>query len=745
MGLAWRARLLWQAVAVVATAGLLVVLRQLQPMAWLLDDKRNQYLPVAMDIGRRLRDGEFPNIDPDLGSGGNYAIDLQYGIYEPTHLLVAVGLSHLNDLALAAFLWSLLYQVVFAWGTTCLALRLKVSGPWAATAGAAAATSGYVFYWLMPNWMPGLVSIAWLPWLWWAWVGRVSPLRCLALGIFSYLVIAGGWPATWLMFAALGLGVLAEAVVTRGQTQWRELLVPLLARSVSVLGGAIAAALTVLPLLGAASSTVRNDKIANTNFLVANLADVFGFASPGLHGDLQTFGHQTTLMIPVFFTAWFAVAVLWLLDWQRGLLRSPGVIAGLVGCGLMLALTQAPSTLGPLRDPIRSLAGAQFFFVVTVVALVGAGRLVVTRTRLAAVGLSLAATAWLTWARDPQDTEAVLAVLAVAVAVGCLCLGVARAGHSVGGWVALGGTLVLAWLSFQVTGLSETDQQHASTLPPGPISFSASDRPVLASYRQASIPAMEQWFDDGVGSGFARLSEQTRYAPGYSSVRQKGFSDTFCAVSSHGDTCDRSLQQLFATEPRTGSRWIDLLGYRSVVVTGHERKAAWRKLAAGEWRSAQQGDKWIKFARVHPLDYPGRVTATIGSADVAPVRILNDTQSYDVSTTDGATLVFRDLFWPGYTATLDGEPIAVTKLQGTLVTVALPAGSQGRLVVAYGPVGPTAIAGLSGAGTALVALGMLTAWWWRRRVDADESASGSVDAEHEKDEPDQREPLQHPV
>ncbi|MEJ7706652.1 MAG: hypothetical protein WKF82_04795 [Nocardioidaceae bacterium] len=216
-------------------------------------------------------------------------------------------------------------------GTTCLALRLNASGVWAAAAGVAVATSGYVFYWLMPNWIPGLISIAWLPWLWWAWAGKLSGWRCLGIGLFSYLVIAGGWPATWLMFGALMVGLLCEALVMRQRSDVRAWLAPLAIRAVSAAGGLIAATVTVLPLLRASDYTTRNDKIENSNFLVGNLADMLAFASPALHGDLRTFGGQPMVMIPIYFVAWFALPVLWMITWRRSFAMQPGIVAGAVG------------------------------------------------------------------------------------------------------------------------------------------------------------------------------------------------------------------------------------------------------------------------------------------------------------------------------------------------------------------------------------------------------------------------------
>lgn len=713
----WRARYVWHSASVLSTAVVLLVLRQLEPRFWFVDDKVNQYLPVARDIGRRLRDGEFPTIDPDLGSGGNYALDLQYGLYEPLHLLSAVCLSYLDDFALAGFLWAFVYLLVFALGTTCLSLRLGAVGPWAAAAGVAAATSGYLLYWSAPNWIPGLLSIAWLPWFWWAWTGRLSPLRCVAIGAFTFLVVAGGWPATWLMLAALGLGLVAEEVVLRDRTSRPSWLVPLGIRAAAAIGGVIPAVITVLPLARAAGYTVRSDDINNSSFLVPNLADLLAFASPTLHGEIVTFGGQGVLTSPVYFAAWFALPVLWLVSWRSAVVMGPGVISGALACLSMTLLTQAPSELGPLRNPIRSLAGAQFFLIVTVVVVACAGALVINRRRVMGIALSLVAVGWLTWSRDPADDAGIVGMLVVSGLVVLLVIAINKR-DTTGALVAWAGAAVMAVVAFQ---LNSTDIGPASLTSDtaGNVSLSAADRPVFASYPRDESAVMERWFADGVGRGFQRLSADVRLAPGYSSIRQIGFGNRFCIKTSHGYTCDSSVRRLFKQEPETGRAWVDLLGYRTVVLAGGKRQRIWPDVAGREWELVDEGTDFVKYQRGEVPAVAGRITHVEGNARVRELDVRNDLQSYDVTAPDGATLIFRDLYWPGYVASLDGERLDVSSLSNTLLTVELPPGARGRLTVYYAPVSDGELAGWTGAGAGVVVVSMLSAWLWRRRDPSD--------------------------
>ena len=137
----------WEAVAGISVASVVVFVGITSPRFFFAGDKQNQYLPVARDIGRRLRAGEWlPVIDPDLGRGGNYALDLQYGLFEPSHWLADVALSLVPDQVLAALLWAAAYLLLLALGVCAVLLRLGARGSWAAATAVGVAFSGYLMF-----------------------------------------------------------------------------------------------------------------------------------------------------------------------------------------------------------------------------------------------------------------------------------------------------------------------------------------------------------------------------------------------------------------------------------------------------------------------------------------------------------------------------------------------------------------------------------------------------------------------
>ena len=692
-------RWLWQGVAVAGLVVLLAVLRAMRPGIWLLNDKRNQYLPVLQDIGRRLRAGDFPVIDPELGTGGNYALDVQYGLYDPLHLAVGYGLSFVDDLHLAGWLMSVPFLALLAWGTTALLQRLEVPGLWSAVAGVGAGTSGYLLFHLATFWWPGVVGTAFLPWFWWAWLGEPRLRRLLLIAASSYLVVASGWPPAWLAYAMLSAGLLVEAMCRHGRPRWSTWS-PFVARALAAGAGVAVGATNVVTLARASEWTVREQGIENTYYNTVNWADVFSFALPYLHGDLTSHGGAPTTETPFFFFGWFLLGLAWLTCWDRTVLRHPGVVTAAVATALALLGTQLPSDLGPIRVPSRQLAGLQLFGLVLLVLAWRASPARPTRARVAGALLTYAAMALVAWSRTPTEGEVVVGVVAGLVAVGGLVALWSRFGATAAAAWALVGTMVLTALALR---LEYPDEEPRVMPQVTDLTVRADEQPAFAFFTHRASRA--SWLEEGIGIGFSALSEENRYAPGYSSVSQRYYDQRFRIITPSGKTAREAVNALHARESRTGLRWSELLGLRTVLVH-RSRVGLFERLADEEWAPVARSEHFVKYTRTAPPpdDQPavGRVTATLGDVGVEAVSVGDDRQVYDVDAPGGGTVVMRDVYWPGYVATLDGERLPVAPFQRMLVSVTLPPGSTGELVVRYRPQSPKTVAATVGGGGLLL-------------------------------------------
>lgn len=184
-------------------------------------------------------------------------------------------------------------------------------------------------------------------------------------------------------------------------------------------------------------------------------------------------------------------------------------------------------------------------------------------------------------------------------------------------------------------------------------------------------------------------------------------------LSAHGYTCPGAASHLFRTEPSTGQRWIDLLGLHTVVVEDGEHLENWTSAATEDWRRIERSRGFAVFGRTGPATESGRVTAILGEAEVRPLKVGDQEQSYTVRAPSGATLIFRDLFWPGYQAQLDGRPVEVTSFRETLTAVRLPPGAGGTLTVRYEPLDWGLAGGCLAAGVMLLLIALVLT---RRRL-----------------------------
>jgi hypothetical protein len=199
-------------------------------------------------------------------------------------------------------------------------------------------------------------------------------------------------------------------------------------------------------------------------------------------------------------------------------------------------------------------------------------------------------------------------------------------------------------------------------------------------------PTFSYW--SGFFQGHQMLMADVTPGYGYElSVAQRERADHDCRTA--GMVC--RPEQLLERAPGTGAAWIDVLSQDDVYIRESAPPALLEHLR-GRWRELDQEGVWLHFRRT--VDLPGRITVADGvtvepDAVVGEGRIGQDMERYVVSTgsSDGR-LVFWTTYWPGLQVTLDGEEVPARSLEGTLLQVDVPAGTEAAdLVVRYEPVG----------------------------------------------------------
>lgn len=735
----------WLVVSLVGLAGALGLVQLVDSRFFLSGDKEALFLPVLRDMGQRLLHGEFPVIDPDLGAAGNYALNLQFGLYDPFQLLVTVLLSGVDDLVLAATLWSVGLMAVLCSGTCALLLRLRVSGGWAAAGAVAVSLAGYTLYQLSPSWISAMASLVWIPWWWRCWygtgtgTGTGSRWSLVGLAVFGYLLVASGWPFTWLAAAFIGIGLVAEEVVRRpaeGGAARRAWLRSLCSRLMASLGGALAGATVAVPMLMAYAYTVRVTEIADDGRYRPNIADLLSVASP-THSMYVTVPGDSPAG-PIFFVGWFIAVLVWGIAWSRATWRIPGVLSAGVGALLCALMTQMPALLGPLRQGLRHLEGFQVCVVVLVVVAYAHSPAQWTRGRAVGAVATALATGFLAWGQNPDASKVVVGAVLVLGCVVVLVLLLHLLG-SAGRWgralraaslpavFALVTTVLLTGWAVRSYPDSAGDNHGLMNPAPGAGPGVVGEVPTLTLYdNDIEIDTRQQLYQDGIGYGYTRLSDSYRPLNGASSLGQRYFNEQLC-LGWYGNGCEETAERLMATEPTTGRAWIDLLGVEQVQVARGMHAKAWRRLGADDWQQVDRVGKVTVYRRSDELPVIGRITDVQGPAMVSTIELQNARQSYRVETGNTDTrLVFRDVYFPGYHATLGGVPLQVSTVSDVFVSVVIPAGTAGELVVAYSPAGTGLMLGLWVGGGLLALAALLFARPQRRAArlisETDDSA-----------------------
>lgn len=724
------------------------------PRFFYIDDKQLQYLPVFRWLGQ-MSDGLAPPlIDPDQGMAGNFAADPQYGVFDPFHWLVYRVVLATDDLSTASWMISLLSLVVLGLGMCAVATEHQVKPVWAAAAALGGATSGWLLF-VGASWWPMTWGTALLPWLWWGVAAR-SRWGAPAAALSAYLLVSSGYPYALPFAGVVVLAVVADRLVHEGNLTGGALGVmrhvlarrsagPLLAAA----GGALAGSCNLWVARELQGVTQRaggeSPPLGNAGNFVPNLLDT-------LLGGSTLFGQAegwwgTLLPVPVMATAWFAVPLLALAPW-RAALRTRGVTAALALTAFSALATQTTTEIGSFRFPVRYLADLGVFLPLLTVLLLRQGWVLGRGRLLLAAGLVGAQLA-LAFSRAPAlGGWHLLGAVAVLGCLGVVVVGersaLRRPGRVFVAAVLLLGVALLPQVGARaaVDGERMRPGDPAAALPQvdagGAVSGErmrsqdpAAGLPLLGAHDSTRWPALVSEFEDrawepgldatvlawggagpdlGLGSGVllgsANLFSGTTTGFGYTSVGQRAWADRWCAdYLGQVGTCPQAEQRLMETAPGTELTWLEVMAKDQVLVSDSTPLSLRDRLVdSGRWEPAERVGVYTRLTRTDPR--PGRATwNNAGVRALEPVDVGSASQAYDVSVDAAAAqrVVFRDTWWPGYQATLDGVEVPTSSFDGTVVQVELPEGSySGRLVLAYRPAG-------LGAGLASVAVGLVLA------------------------------------
>lgn len=689
------------ALSAVPLVALLLIVAVGKPRYFWIGDIEAQYAATFHYIGERLLAGDFPWQVPWQGSSANLLLDAQYGLLNPAAWVQSIVISRFDNLQLASFLLFGAYLLLLQGGAIAWLTRLGLRGGWAALGGFTAAAGGYA---LGSDNFPVLLSLVFLAWLGWALASRpTTRWRLIAITITTFGALAGGAPFTAVAACLLIGAAVVEALATEDRRGAVARLLPAAA-------GAALAAPSMLFTAFAFSWTLRQGGSENSALYVPGLADVLnsGSATAGL--NMHHFRGSVALGMLVV-AGGLALSLLPFVDFPSRWWRFPGAITLASTLACLLVLTQGPSDLGPLRWPVRYLGAYQVVLAVALVAALGRFGVRATRSRVGAAVAIWAAFAFVTFARSPQFLAHHLLSITLAAA---LIAVLARASARIMPWLALGVCfLIMVWAVFgQPPGnrASPWGQPTSVAAFQDPLGTQPERSLVLYPATTNSSAAAQQ----GVYVGQNYLLGPARSGLGYSSVGQRYSAELMCTAI-NGATCAEGVDRMLATEPTTGRQWIDLLGIDTITAHRDFLPALSAGLPA-IWQQTDQKPDFVVLSRPADPGLVGRVTAVPGDASVTAVEVSDTTQTYDINSR-GGRVVLADVYWPGYTAEWNGEPVPVTPLGNVLVSVDVPAGA-GTLSVTYRAAGAGLALASGGIGLLLLLVAVGALRRWRRAATA---------------------------
>ncbi|MGH3936534.1 MAG: hypothetical protein ACRDS1_16410 [Pseudonocardiaceae bacterium] len=650
-----------------------------------IGDKHEQFMPMWHRFGERLRSGHWLTMDPDAWMGGNYAAEALTGIWNPVNLANFVVVSLFNNLSHAAFVIAAEILGLLAIGAYLLAREYNAGRIPAAITATAAPVSGFTLWYEAAGWLAGLMAFTCVTYFWWA-ARRHSRglLNPFVPFLFGALAMTTGNP-----YAPLGLIVVLAAIalelaLRRDFSRLAHLV---------LMGGCVGAValLVFFPLIGSISVTSRQELagISNNTFLVPDLGDLAASSSPTYLPSISSWNDSLLERMPSTYFAWFVLPLLPWLRWTSLRHQWRSLTSLLVVAGVYLAATIGPSNLWLFRWPLRLI---EYFYlaagVLFAVALsAGLATDQVRRRGIATAAIILTGT-YLAWAVQPRDHNQihVAGLLLVAVLLTAGLVAYRRRGLAALGVVLLIGTAGV------VTLQTSTFPHRTST-----------ERPVYPAYDVAQLKATTEDYR-GTVLQLASLTGVTReqlfagdvmfgnmpLAAGLASVGSYtgllGFAELGEALCMdyRGATCPAAFDRLWQpVGPGMDVSLVDSLRVSTLVLQRSLLPGVVDAAPPPGWSVADKNDIRTVWTRSQPLPARGRLSwASDGVAVLSDAAQPHREVVRYRSTSDAGRVLFARLDWPGYTATVDGQPVTVVNGPAGLVAVDVPAGEH-VLILAF--------------------------------------------------------------
>lgn len=659
------------------------------------DDVRHYFMPLAMEIGQRLSEGEMPWMTLRTWFAGNILGDGLMSLLNPINLFLYWLASRIGDPQAAALTFAGTYLFLTALGVFALARAYQVPRRWAVVAALAYCSSAYVMYWHASSWWNQFIGTCWMIW---AWAGWRNFLREGSYGLVAfigtYFLLISGWPqgavmavlivVVELFFARDRFIVLSVPAGRRGAIIHGSRLAAVIGLGMCAIGASL---LSNYPAyIHAADSARSNWGLFRGGNWTGSLDYLIAAGWPSyLAVDPAFFDKESSF--PVFYLAWFVPPALLLL-FSRSIRSAcaPRVQPLLAIAAVAVLITLGPEQIYMLRWPLRFLTFAHIALVLAACIVLPNIDLKRRIDRLTVLGYVLVG-AVVSIQVDPESLALHLQFLAlVLIAVGLATFRQPSTGPRPLPIVIV---MLVTELCFHFNwprNLNVGQWQVPST--PRPVA----QQPVPANSRAVLMP-MELPCDSDClfASGNIGLWEPGRALNGYTPVGQRAYHSTLGFNLWSWSLVPEFVAAYFAEDPGSGKRLHELMRLEEFRVARGELLDRFNEASKGDWgiEHLAQGSVFRRPASTQVL--PGTVSwATPGlrlKVDSQVTTARERLELVENGTDSSARIVFARPWYPGYSAELEGEPLKVERYARFLVSVQVPAVRSGTITLQYRPAG----------------------------------------------------------
>jgi hypothetical protein len=689
------------------------------PLFFWNDDYELSVLPVFADMARSWSEGHWPILSPYSWVCGNLAGEFQYGTFS-LFVNAAVVLIWKFPLAFPqqAAVLSIAHLFVLAIGAFLLARDREFSVALSTFVALIASLNGWIICWGATDWFGALGAFTWLPWAWWgaerALDSRRTKWRWFWLAPFVYLLVTGGFPYTVLMLLLL-IGWLS----IKSLVQTRDIfsILPLFIGVVLGFGLSAPAWLALLDLVRGSARELQSS-VAHWQWRVPPAA-LPGSILPSWTVNWTDFSSRgrphaaAELTCGLVAPAALVAALIWR---PRLLVRQ--IKWELVLLLVVLLLCMTP-TAGLFRWSFRWLP---FFHLVLAICAAEALRLKPESPTpaTAALGLVVLIGVGALIFQTSGSYALPLSWILIGLTVVWLCFEFLLRGSEFRCWAPAGITfcaLLATYLCVPTNCGVPRYNFSQELLKPAPLD---PQRLYLSVYPWAELTYCTANKPEPVGQtlrpGSTSMWAELRFINGYSPIRPAGVAREF-ETSIHGEiNPDVGTHLLNNQAGRDGQ--LALMGVDGIVVA---REVDIAPQPNSEWElvvSTEEGN--VFHRRSAPFSRVRSVTSIDSRPNeefvLATIPRINDSRNFvdaDIDVPAGgrsALLIFSRPYFRGYKARIGDQKLAITSYRGLFPILEIPAGTHGRLTVAYRPASLLWGGGVAAVCGLIVLLGLIAAW-----------------------------------